>query len=377
MLGRILQAVALACPQVGYCQGMNFVTVTLLLCALPEHVSGGLDEDEEGGDSKRRKRGESEYMDDDDDDEEEKEKEKEEEEEEVDCSAGEGPKSRIKGKSSSVDTNVLTESRFSEAETVVTDAGTGTGTGNATFMPPSSPSAGTAAPAAAPAAWGEKDRLQTEFQVYLFMCRLVHRGGKHGMLGLWQNGTPRMKLRVFQLDRIMTWRLPRLKAHFDKIQLQPEILVSQWFMTIFSYTTPIKLTMRIWDFVVLGGWPAMYQIAFALLASMESRMRVLDLDGIGKLMRDWKRSGNSMLRADQESLRHVLKEASGMQFCVCVCNRRARELVSCVLSYLYTDLNPPHTYRHYHNRPPAATAGRQLCAGDDQHERSIPGSSQS
>ena len=332
MLGRILQAVALSCPQVGYCQGMNFVAVTLLLCALPEHVSGGLDEDEEGGDSKRRKRGESEYMDDDDDD--------EEEEEEKDCSAGEGegPKSRISG--TSVDINVLTESRLSEAETVVTDTCIGTGTGNATFLPNSSPSAA----AAAPAAWGEKDRLQTEFRVYLFMCRLVHRGGKHGMLGLWQNGTPRMKLRVFQLDRIMTWRLPRLKAHFDKIQLQPEILVSQWFMTIFSYTTPLKLTMRIWDFIVLGGWPAMYQIAFALLASMESRMRVLDLDGIGKLMRDWKQSGNSMLRADQESLRDVLKEASGMQFYVCVCNRCVRVHV-CILCAIivYTDLNSPHT----------------------------------
>ena len=264
MLGRVLQAVALACPQVGYCQGMNFVAVTLLLCALPDSISGGVEELEEDDLLEKRKREISMQMNDSDD---------------YDCDE---PETET-GRRTTVNTDVFLDEAPERASQSLHRMA---------------------------AMLSEKSRLDIEFRVYLFMCRLIHRGGKLGMLGLWQTGTPRMKLRVFQLDSIMTWRLPRLKAHFEKIQLQPEILVSQWFMTLFAYTTPLKLTMRIWDYVVLGGWPAMYQVAFAMLASMENQMRTMDLDGIGKLMRDWKRSGNSLLRADAESMRQVLREAA-------------------------------------------------------------------
>ena len=85
------------------------------------------------------------------------------------------------------------------------------------------------------------------------------------MAGLWQSGVPQMKLRVYQLDRLLLWALPGLHAHLKSIELAPEILVAQWFITIFSYAIPLSLTVRIWDYVFLGGWPGMYRVALAVM----------------------------------------------------------------------------------------------------------------
>ena len=37
-------------------------------------------------------------------------------------------------------------------------------------------------------------------------------------------GVPRMKLRVFQFDRLFKGCLPKLHAHFDNLKLAPEVL---------------------------------------------------------------------------------------------------------------------------------------------------------
>ena len=40
-------------------------------------------------------------------------------------------------------------------------------------------------------------------------------------------------------------------------------MVSQWFLTMFSYTIPTSLTLVVWDFIFYGGWPAMFRIALS------------------------------------------------------------------------------------------------------------------
>ena len=227
MLGRVLQAAAAAMPEIGYCQGMNFVAGTLLLGCLPASITGGIftvkgdkildlyDVDDEDGD---------------DDDESEDDED-------------EGAKKRGGGK------EVLSD----------------------------------------------EERLNVECDVFTIMQGIVSKDGKLAMSGLWQAGVPRMKLRVFQLDRLMRWTLPRLHAHFLSIQLAPEILVVQWFLTLFSYTVPMGLTLRIWDYIFLGGWPAMFRIAISLMAALEGQLLNSDLEGVGLMMRDWKKVGGETM----------------------------------------------------------------------------------
>ena len=49
------------------------------------------------------------------------------------------------------------------------------------------------------------------------------------MWGMWQPNVPKMKLRVYQFDRILRYVLPDLHTHFQEIELTPEILVAQWY----------------------------------------------------------------------------------------------------------------------------------------------------
>jgi hypothetical protein len=100
------------------------------------------------------------------------------------------------------------------------------------------------------------------------------------MAGLWQASVPRLKLRVYQFDRIMKWQLPNLHAHLQEIELAPEIFVAQWFVTLYSYTLPVALTMRIWDYIFLKGWPAMFRVAMSLLQELQGNMLLMDLEQV-------------------------------------------------------------------------------------------------
>ena len=191
MLGRILSAVAGACPDVGYCQGMNYLAAAMILGRLPVEITGGIEGIPAGSEDVQVNH-----------------------EERKD--AGGGRKSLIADiiKTFTADSRVLYE----------------------------------------------EDRLQAEFDVYMLIRKLELRGSKFSMVGMWEIGTPNMKLKVYQLDSIMRWAVPRLHKHFGELGFTPEILVSQWFMTHFSYTLPLKLLLRLWDYTFLAGWPGIYRV---------------------------------------------------------------------------------------------------------------------
>ena len=121
---------------------------------------------------------------------------------------------------------------------------------------------------------------EIEYDVFSLMRLLLAKDGKLAMTGLWQSGVPKMKLRVFQVDRILRWTLPKLHSHFTNIQLAPEVMVAQWFITLFSYTMSIQRTMRIWDYIFLEGWPGIFKVVFSLLKILEPRMLAADLEGV-------------------------------------------------------------------------------------------------
>ena len=129
---------------------------------------------------------------------------------------------------------------------------------------------------------------RVEYDVYVFLLHLSAKGSKIAMHSLWQSGQSQVKLRAFQLDKTLKWMLPKLYHHFREIQLTPEVFVAQWFVTLFSYTVPIQLTMMIWDFIFVDGWPAIFQLALSLLKTLEAHLLERDLEGISSVMRNWR-----------------------------------------------------------------------------------------
>lgn len=91
---------------------------------------------------------------------------------------------------------------------------------------------------------------------------------------------------------LLKWTLPKLHAHLLSLCLTPDIWVAQWFITLFAYSLPINLCVNVWSYVYYDGWPAMYRIALALLLSLEKTFLASDLEGIGLLMREWRKEGS-------------------------------------------------------------------------------------
>ena len=65
--------------------------------------------------------------------------------------------------------------------------------------------------------------LHAEYDVYFFLLQVSDKGSKLAMNSMWQSGQSQIKLRAFQLDKILRWLVPALHTHFYDIQLTPEV----------------------------------------------------------------------------------------------------------------------------------------------------------
>jgi hypothetical protein len=65
--------------------------------------------------------------------------------------------------------------------------------------------------------------------------------------GLFIEGFPLLHQFIFQFNKIFEKKLPKLKEKFDDIGLAPALWVQKWFMTLFVYSFPLDLCLRIWD----------------------------------------------------------------------------------------------------------------------------------
>eukprot|EP00939_MAST-03C_sp_MAST-3C-sp1_P001929 g1929.t1 len=88
---------------------------------------------------------------------------------------------------------------------------------------------------------------------------------KFNMLGVWRRNVPDLRLRVYQFDTLVEARLPELRRHLASGSMLTECYASQWFCTVFAYSLPIGALPRIWDLFLLEGWPALFRIGLAIL----------------------------------------------------------------------------------------------------------------
>ena len=125
------------------------------------------------------------------------------------------------------------------------------------------------------------------------------------MRELWRPGVPQLKLRVFQFDALLRGYLPKLHAHFQSIGLAPDVLVSQWFLTLFSYALPFHALARAWDVVFTEGWKMLFRLGLARLSSIAHQLLPLSLEETSKFLRSVRRmDGGGDLSAAARALIH-------------------------------------------------------------------------
>lgn len=74
------------------------------------------------------------------------------------------------------------------------------------------------------------------FSRVVFFCMLMK-----------QVGLPLVQQYLFQFDHLVRDFLPKLGEHFSQEMINPSMYASQWFITVFSYSFPFHLALRIWD----------------------------------------------------------------------------------------------------------------------------------
>jgi hypothetical protein len=64
---------------------------------------------------------------------------------------------------------------------------------------------------------------------------------------LQQAGLPLVQQYLFQFERLVREHMPKLGQHFIEEMINPSMYASQWFITVFSYSFPFHITLRVWD----------------------------------------------------------------------------------------------------------------------------------
>lgn len=120
---------------------------------------------------------------------------------------------------------------------------------------------------------------------------------------LWRPGVPLLKLRVFQFNKLLAKYLPRLHYHFEDIGLASDVLLTQWFLTLFSYSIPFPTLVHCLDLVMVDGWKMLFRMGLARLACVQDDLVSLSLEEISKYLRK--------LRDDisREDISNIVKQA--------------------------------------------------------------------
>eukprot|EP01135_Chromosphaera_perkinsii_P005382 Nk52_evm63s343 gene=Nk52_evmTU63s343 len=90
-----------------------------------------------------------------------------------------------------------------------------------------------------------------------------------------------LRIRLFQLGRLIHDRLPDLYNHLKSFDISPSLYAPQWFLTLFASDFSYAFAFRILDFVLLYGFNFMFSVSVSILHHLESKLLALrDMESI-------------------------------------------------------------------------------------------------
>lgn len=92
-----------------------------------------------------------------------------------------------------------------------------------------------------------------------------------------------LHLRLHQFSVLLAQLCPELSAHLNEHSVHPAMYASQWFLTLFAYSFPIDLVLRIYDLVFAEG--AIETITRVAVAVMQKNQdKLMQINDFEKLM---------------------------------------------------------------------------------------------
>jgi len=114
----------------------------------------------------------------------------------------------------------------------------------------------------------------TEQQAFCVFVRLMETYDMRTMFTLNMEG---LQLRLSQFESLLAQLLPALSAHLTAHSVHPAMYASQWFLTLFAYTYPMPLVLRVYDLVFAEGAPeTIMRVAVALIRKNEEKLLAMN-----------------------------------------------------------------------------------------------------
>eukprot|EP01117_Protostelium_nocturnum_P005997 TRINITY_DN2159_c0_g1_i1.p1 TRINITY_DN2159_c0_g1~~TRINITY_DN2159_c0_g1_i1.p1 ORF type:complete len:775 (+),score=217.47 TRINITY_DN2159_c0_g1_i1:271-2595(+) len=89
---------------------------------------------------------------------------------------------------------------------------------------------------------------------------------------LWREGFPGLNKCCFILEQLLDAYLPKIFAHLQKVDVQTNSFLIEWFLTAFLYNFPFPLALRVWDVFLCEGFHFLFAISLALFKMFENEI---------------------------------------------------------------------------------------------------------
>jgi len=103
---------------------------------------------------------------------------------------------------------------------------------------------------------------------------------------LYFENMPDYSIRIYQLNYYIKKHIPALYSHFLKNQINPDLILSKWILTIFSSFLPFNILSKIWDVFIFDKWKALITFSVILLYDYKDTFLQMDLQKISKFIRE-------------------------------------------------------------------------------------------
>lgn len=114
------------------------------------------------------------------------------------------------------------------------------------------------------------------------------KGAVHApMEGLYLAGLPLVQQYLFQFENLVKEQLPKLGEHFAQEMINPSMYASQWFITVFAYSFPFHLAIRVWDVFLYEGVKIVFKVGLALLKCCQDNLVKLPFEKLIHALRNF------------------------------------------------------------------------------------------
>jgi hypothetical protein len=98
---------------------------------------------------------------------------------------------------------------------------------------------------------------------------------RYDLAGLYRPRMPKVPEVMFVFERLLATHLPVLARHLESEGMHPTMYLTQWFVTLFTYSFPFDFVTRVWDAFLSEGWKVIFRVALALLKISQSEFPLL------------------------------------------------------------------------------------------------------